>query len=140
MSGHTRSHVSLPRQLGGLPGEQVQRPLVPRPAIELRNGHREFRIGRHRAEQGHRGMKFLVVGAAEDLQDGPTLDSVDERGTLPEPGSKDTMPEIGDGLCARGDGQTLRHRTVPKSGKLGKDEPHPVALLPTATESSRTSG
>src|SRR5450631_584816 len=44
------------------------------------------------------------------------------------------MPEISDGFIARGDGEPLRHRAVPESGKLREDEPHPVALLLTAPQ------
>jgi len=33
-----------------------------------------------------------------------------------EPCAQDAMPETGDGLLARGDGKTLRHRAVSESG------------------------
>jgi hypothetical protein len=80
----------------------VQRPLIRIPVVEFHNGLGEFRIRRHRAEQCHRGMEFQVVGAAEDFADRPALDGIDERGAFSEPGSQDTMAEIGDGLIARG--------------------------------------
>jgi tetratricopeptide (TPR) repeat protein len=44
------------------------------------------------------------------------------------------MPEISDGLLARGDGKTLRHRAMTEAGNLRENEPHPVALLPTTAQ------
>src|ERR1035441_8122937 len=39
------------------------------------------------------------------------------------------MRKVGFGLRAAGDGEVLRHVAGAEAGKLGKDEPHPVAAL-----------
>jgi hypothetical protein len=44
------------------------------------------------------------------------------------------MAKIGDGFFPRGDREAMGHRAMSKSGKLREDEPHPVALLLTATQ------
>jgi len=78
--------------------EQVQRPWVRLPTVKFRNGCGEFRIRRNCVEQSHRRAEFDVVRTAEDFVDGPALDGSNERGTIPEPGSQDAVPKIGDGL------------------------------------------
>jgi len=45
--------------------------------------------------------------------------AIDEVRTLPEPGSQDAMPEIGDSLLARADGKPLCHRAIPEARKTG---------------------
>ena len=40
------------------------------------------------------------------------------------------MRQISLRLVQRGDGETDRHGALSEAGDLGKDEPHPVALLP----------
>src|SRR5450759_645443 len=113
----------------GLAAKQVQRLSVRHAAIEFLDRRGECRIGRHRAEQGHRGTEFEIVGTAQDFPDGSALDGVDERRALPKPGSQDAVPEIGRGLVARANRKPLRHRAMPEAGKLRKNEPHPVTLL-----------
>jgi hypothetical protein len=44
------------------------------------------------------------------------------------------VPEIGYRLLASGDGKSLSHWAIAKSGKLGENEPHPVTLLPTMAQ------
>ena len=78
--------------------EQVQRPWVRLPTVKFRNGCGEFRIRRNCVEQSHLRAEFEVVRTAEDFVDGPALDGSNERGTIPEPGSQDAVPKIGDGL------------------------------------------
>jgi hypothetical protein len=44
------------------------------------------------------------------------------------------MSKIGAGFAQRGNAVMLRRWTQPQSPKLGKDEPHPVALLRSSVE------
>src|SRR5665647_1844620 len=79
-------------------------------------------------------MKLQVVGTAENVVDGSALDGVDERRAFPKPRPQHAVPEIGYGFVARAKRIVLRHRAMPETGQLGKDEPHPVTLLPAPAQ------
>jgi hypothetical protein len=49
---------------------------------------------------------------------------------FPEPRAKDRVGEIGFRLVQRGDREADRHGALSEARDLGKNEPHPVALLP----------
>ena len=137
----TSPNAGLPAILavGGLATEQSERPLIRLPAVKLRNGRAEYWIRGYLAEQRHGRTGFEVVGTAKDFSDGAAIYGIDEVRTLPEPGSQDAMPEIGDSLLARADGKPLCHRAIPEARKLGEDEPHPVALFLAASQFSKYS-
>jgi hypothetical protein len=49
---------------------------------------------------------------------------------LSNPRAEDRVGEIGFRLVQRSDRETDRHGALPETSDLGKDEPHPMALLP----------
>jgi hypothetical protein len=49
---------------------------------------------------------------------------------FPEPRAKDRVGEIGFRLVQRGDREADRHGALSEARDLGKNEPHPEALLP----------
>src|SRR5258705_2526659 len=126
--------LCVPPQWAGLASEPVQRPLVRRTAIKFPDRMGEFRIGRHRAEQGHRRAEFQVVGGSEDFPNGSALDRIDKRRALAKPASQDTVAEIEHGFLPRGDGKSPRHRAVAEACELRKIEPDPVTLLLALTK------
>src|SRR5260221_3223302 len=102
--------------------------------MEFRDCPCEYRFRCDRAEQCHRRTEFKVVRIAEYFPDCSALDSVDQRRALQKPGSQNAMPEIGDGLLARANRKSPRHRAMAEAGKLGKNEPQPVTLLLTMAQ------
>jgi hypothetical protein len=57
---------------------------------------------------------------------------------FPEPRAKDRVGEIGFRLVQRGDREADRHGALSEARDLGKNEPHPMALLPPTFSSWRT--
>ncbi len=102
--------------------------------MEFRDCRGEYRFRCERAEQRHRRAEFKVVRTAEYFPDCSALDSVDQRRALPKPGSQNAVPEVGHGLLARGNRKSPGHRAMAEAGELGKNEPHPVTLLPTMAQ------
>ena len=63
----------------------------------------------------------------------PSTSSVELR-AFPKPRAENRVGEIGLRLVQRGDRETDRHGALSEAGDLGKDEPHPVALLPPSLQ------
>ena len=74
---------------------------------------------------------FISSIEAEDLARGSALDVEREPRALPQPRAEDRVREIGLRLVERGDREADRHGALSEARDLGKDEPHPVALLPS---------
>ena len=79
-------------------------------------------------------MEFQIIGTAEDFSDRAALHGVDKRRAFPEVKPQNAVAKVSDGFIARGNGKSLGHRAVSQAGKLGKYEPHPVALLTTGSQ------
>ena len=80
-------------------------------------------------EQGHRRAELHLVDRAEDIPRSLAFNIERETGAFPQPRPKDRVREIGLRLVERGDREADRHRALAEACDLGKDEPHPVALL-----------
>src|ERR1700761_2092569 len=80
-------------------------------------------------EQGHRGAELAGVDPAEDGLGVLTVKLGEDPGALGQPRAEHRMAQIGARPPPRRDRVTLRHRTLPQTGDLGEDEPHPVPGL-----------
>jgi hypothetical protein len=80
-------------------------------------------------EQGHGRAEFYLVDRAENVARGLGLDVEREPRAFPKPRAENWVGEIGLRLVQRSDRETDRHGAVSETRDLGKDEPHPVALL-----------
>src|SRR5580698_537892 len=87
-------------------------------------------VRRSPREQGHGRAEFHLVDRPEDVARASAFNIEREPRALPEPRAEDRMGEIGFRLVQRGDREPDRHGALSEAGDLGKDEPHPVALLP----------
>ena len=85
-------------------------------------------------EERHRRAKLLGVEGAEDLLGGLRPRRENRRGTLAEARSEDRMIEVGDRLGQRDDREVPGDVAAPEARDLGKDEPDPVAALPSPPE------
>ncbi|MCY1365227.1 hypothetical protein D9M69_520660 [compost metagenome] len=80
-------------------------------------------------KQGHRGMKLQVVGMTENPRYRALPDVQHFLGAGTQPGAQQRMIKVGQGFLPRADGKAARHLAVAESGKLRKNEPHPVTTL-----------
>src|ERR1700733_3280759 len=85
-------------------------------------------------EQGHGRAELHFIDPTKNVARGLGLHVERELRTFPKPRAEDRMGEIGFRLVQRGDREPDRHGALSQTGDLGKDEPHPVALLPPSLQ------
>src|SRR5580704_2054505 len=91
---------------------------------------KEVFVRRGAAEQGHGRTKFYLVDRAEDVACDLGLRVERELRAFPEPRAENAVGKIGFRLVQRRDRETDRHGALSEARDLGKNEPHPMALLP----------
>jgi len=115
--------------------EALERSWVGRAAEELVEGFREHgRPLRDAREEGKRRAELHRVDASQDFLRGARGEPVQRDDAFAQARAEDRMFEIRGGLGRGSNRIAPRDRARPQAGKLREDEPHPVRLLPAATE------
>src|SRR5579863_2015308 len=91
--------------------------------------HEDLVVGSAVREQGHGGPELEIVGIAENLVDGSSLNVRHQPRTFSQPGTKNRMTQVGLSFGERFNAEFVGHRTGAETRYLRKDEPYPVSAL-----------